>query len=60
MEIDGARFDVTNGKAIFVPGAAVHNIFNASDRVMKILYVFPTDSLADVEYVFEDGSKANL
>jgi oxalate decarboxylase/phosphoglucose isomerase-like protein (cupin superfamily) len=56
MEIDAVRYEVKKGAAVYVPGDAIHNIFNASDSVMKILYVFPCSSLSDVTYRFEDGS----
>ncbi len=60
MEVDDVAYDVHPGHAIYVPGDAKHNIFNKADVVMKILYVFPTDGLGDVEYQFEDGATWRL
>jgi oxalate decarboxylase/phosphoglucose isomerase-like protein (cupin superfamily) len=38
--------------AVFIPGDAEHGIRNSGAIVLRFVYVFPTNSFADVEYRF--------
>jgi mannose-6-phosphate isomerase-like protein (cupin superfamily) len=60
MDIDDISYPVQQDDAIYVPGNAKHNIFNKSDAVLKILYIFPTDSLNEIEYQFPTGKTVKL
>tara|TARA_B100001250_G_scaffold249146_1_gene214184 strand:+ start:1074 stop:1481 length:408 start_codon:yes stop_codon:yes gene_type:complete len=42
---------VIKGDAIFLPGGEEHHITNTGLEILKLLYVFDTDSFNDVEYV---------
>jgi quercetin dioxygenase-like cupin family protein len=55
LEVDDVAYDVHKGDAIHVPGNAKHTISNAADQVLKLLYVFPANSLSEVHYKFPDG-----
>jgi quercetin dioxygenase-like cupin family protein len=55
LEVDDVAYDVHKGDAIHVPGNAKHTISNAVDEVLKLLYVFPANSLSEVHYKFPDG-----
>lgn len=50
--IDKAEHQVGPGSAVFIPGDAEHGIRNSGENVLRFVYVFPTDSFADVEYRF--------
>ena len=53
LSIDGEVQEVSTGKAIYIPGNSLHGVRNRSDRVLKLLYVFPADGLNDVVYRYE-------
>ena len=55
VTIDGAEFPVAAGACVFIPGDAEHGIRNAGTGIVRFLYVFPTDSFADVAYRFTAG-----
>lgn len=54
VTIDGHEHAVRAGSAVFVPGNAEHGVVNTGSDIMRLLYVFPADSFADIEYQFED------
>lgn len=53
LSVDGQERQVSVGDAIFIPGNAEHGIRGQGEPV-RLLYVFPTDSFADVVYRFPD------
>jgi len=42
---------VIKGDAIFLPGGEEHHITNSGMDILRLLYIFDTDSFSDVEYV---------
>ena len=54
--IDGIDHAVRAGCAVFIPGNAWHGTRNTGSEVLRLLYVFAVDSIADVTYVFPDGA----
>jgi quercetin dioxygenase-like cupin family protein len=54
MTIEGQATRVTAGTVIFIPGDAEHGIRNEGDKLLRLFYVFPTASFADVVYRFSD------
>ena len=52
MTIDGVETVVSAGTSIFIPGDAEHGIRNEADTPLRLFYVFPTGSFADVVYRF--------
>lgn len=53
VHIDGKEWTVRTGHAIFIPGSAEHGIANPGTAPLHFIYVFATDSFADVHYVFD-------
>jgi mannose-6-phosphate isomerase-like protein (cupin superfamily) len=54
MMLEGRETVVTAGSAIFIPGNAWHGLRNEGDVCVRLFYVFPTGSFADVVYEFPD------
>lgn len=54
LTVSGRETIVTPGTTVFIPGNAEHGIRNESDDELKLFYVFPTDSFADVVYRFPE------
>jgi len=52
LTIEGVASMITPGTAAFIPGGAEHSLRNDAANVLRIFYVFPTDSFADVVYRF--------
>lgn len=50
--VNGESTAVTSGDAVFIPGDAEHVAVNTGDVPLRLLYVFATDSFADVVYRF--------
>ena len=50
--VNGVSRPVSVGDAVFIPGDAEHLAVNTGDVPLRLLYVFATDSFADVEYRF--------
>ena len=50
--VNGEITPVTTGDAVFIPGDAEHVAVNPGNVPMRLLYVFATDSFADVVYRF--------
>jgi len=59
LTIDGVETTITAGAAAFIPGDAEHSVSNASATLLKIFYVFPTDSFDDVVYRFPMAASAS-
>ncbi len=51
LTVDGIDYALTPGITVYVPGNAEHST-SAGPEGVKILYTFPTDRLADVDYRF--------
>ncbi|MEM9708857.1 MAG: cupin domain-containing protein [Pseudomonadota bacterium] len=51
VTVDGVEYPLSPGVTVYVPGDAEHATSGGPAGV-KILYTFPTDRLADVEYLF--------
>lgn len=54
VEVEGERHDVEPGSSVFVPGGASHCCENTGERDLLLAYVFPTRSIDEVEYVFDN------
>jgi mannose-6-phosphate isomerase-like protein (cupin superfamily) len=52
LVINGVETIICTGQSAFIPGDAEHSLRNQSAAVLKIFYVFPTDSFAEVVYRF--------
>ena len=52
VTISGAEHRVEAGAAVFIPGGAEHCARCTSREPLKLLYVFPTDSFAEIAYEF--------
>ena len=52
VTIDGIDHNVTKGDTVFVPPMAEHGIRNTSQARMRLLFVFPTSTFAEIEYMF--------
>jgi quercetin dioxygenase-like cupin family protein len=52
VTVDGTDYHVNKGDSVFIPPMAEHGIFNRSAAPMRLLYVFPTNTLSEIEYVF--------
>ena len=50
--VNGEATQVTAGDAVHIPGDAEHLAVNTGDEPLRLLYVFATDSFADIEYRF--------
>lgn len=54
LTIDGQDTVVGAGTTAFIPGDAAHCLHNTSDSVLRLFYVFPTNSFLDVVYRFPE------
>ncbi|ESR27006.1 cupin domain-containing protein [Lutibaculum baratangense] len=54
VEIDGTAHALEPGVSVFIPGNASHVTRNTGGGPLRFLFVFPTDSLEDVVYHFEE------
>jgi quercetin dioxygenase-like cupin family protein len=52
VTIDGTDHLVIKGDTVFIPPMAKHGIRNASNARLRFLFVFPTNTFAEVEYLF--------
>lgn len=55
VSIDGIEQPLRAGSSVFIPGNIWHGARNTGDDVLRLLYVFATDSFSDVEYVFQNS-----
>lgn len=55
VQIDGEAHAIRTGSAVFIPGNAEHGAFGTGAEVLRLLYVFPTDSFTEVEYHFSEA-----
>jgi mannose-6-phosphate isomerase-like protein (cupin superfamily) len=54
VNISGAEHPVRPGTAVFIPGGTAHGARNTGTQLLRLLYVFPSDSFADVKYEFPE------
>jgi mannose-6-phosphate isomerase-like protein (cupin superfamily) len=52
VEIEGVDHPIRAGTTVFVPGNTLHGARNTGPEVLRVLYVFATDSFSDVVYDF--------
>lgn len=54
IEVGDVWFTVSAGDALHIPGDAWHRIQNDGSADLRLVYVFPADSLDDVIYIFDE------
>ena len=54
VRIDGKAQAVEAGSAVFIAGNVVHSCENTGASDLRFAYVFPANSFAEVEYVFDE------
>ncbi len=54
VTIDGKPLPVGPGTSVFIPGNAAHSCENTGESDLRAAYVFPANSFAEVEYVFDE------
>ncbi len=54
LTVEGVETRIASGTAVFIPGDAEHSVRNDATVTLKIFYVFPTDSFAEVVYSFRE------
>lgn len=54
VSIDGVEHALRAGSSVFIPGDVWHGARNTGSEVLRLLYVFATDSFSDVNYIFPD------
>ena len=54
VRIDGETRAVGTGSAVFISGNAAHSCENTGASDLRFAYVFPANSFAEVEYVFDE------
>jgi len=52
--VSGTWHPVRPGATVFIPGGAEHGALNTGAELLRLLYVFPSDSFADVHYEFPE------
>jgi quercetin dioxygenase-like cupin family protein len=52
VTIDGADHLVAKGDTVFIPSMAEHGIRNSSPARLRLLFIFPTSTFAEIEYRF--------
>ena len=55
VTISGTDHPVRPGTAVFVPGSAEHGACNTGAELLRLLYVFPSHSFAEVQYEFPES-----
>jgi quercetin dioxygenase-like cupin family protein len=58
VSIDGVEHALRAGSSVFIPGDVWHGARNTGTEVLRLLYVFATDSFSDVNYIFPDMEQA--
>ena len=53
-EIEGERHRLRAGVSLFIPAKARHRTTNTGPGPLRFLFVFPTDSLEEVAYHFDE------
>ena len=56
VSIDGVEHPLRAGSSVFIPGDVWHGARNTGRDILRLLYVFATDSFSDVHYVFPSAA----
>jgi mannose-6-phosphate isomerase-like protein (cupin superfamily) len=56
LNIEGVESPLSPGTCAFIPGGAWHAARGEGPTPLKLLYVFPANSFADIVYEFPDAS----
>lgn len=51
IHLDGGWRPIERGDAAYIPGGVTHGVRNRSDRPFVLMWTFPTDTLAEIEYI---------
>ena len=54
VTIAGADHPIRPGSTVFIPGAAEHGARNTGAELLRLFYVFPSNSFAEIEYEFPE------
>lgn len=54
---DGSTKDITENDAVYIPPNERHGIKNTGQGPLELIWIFPTDSFADVAYHYESATK---
>ena len=54
VSLDGIEHVVQAGSAVYIPSNCEHGIRNIGNDPLEFLYVYRTDSIEDVEYIWSD------
>jgi mannose-6-phosphate isomerase-like protein (cupin superfamily) len=60
VTINGVRYDVEKGSAVFIPGDMEHSVENCEQEELKWLYVFPTGYFEHAVYHFTGKGRSKL
>lgn len=52
VTLDGDDHTVSGGSGVYIPPNQEHGIRNTGDRPLEFVYVYATDSITDVDYVW--------
>ena len=52
VTLDGVEHAVRAGSGVYIPSGREHGIRNTGDAPLDFLYVYETDEIADIEYVW--------
>ncbi len=55
VTVSGKDHPVRAGSSVYIPGGALHGARCTGSEPLRLLYVFPSDSFADVVYEFPDA-----
>jgi len=53
LRIGDETRDVGPGTVVYIPENHLHGIANTGDTPLTLMWIFPTDTWAEVEYLFE-------
>ncbi len=60
VEIQNSKHLLKQETVVFIPGNSPHALTNTGTESLRIFYVFAADGMADITYVFSDGSQKVL
>jgi mannose-6-phosphate isomerase-like protein (cupin superfamily) len=55
VAISGSEHPVKPGTTVFIPGGAEHGARNTGGELLRLLYVFPANSFAEIKYEFPES-----
>ncbi len=56
LQIDTEIKEVAAGSVVYIPQNMVHGVKNMGDELLTLLWIFPTDSYYDIEYLYDKTS----